>query len=330
MLYISSSNIKTISVSRNTNKSGEKMLNTHQLNVFVVATETLNFTKTAKRLHLTQSSVSQHIKALEQKLGMALFARRGRTLEITDAGKYFLPMAREIVDNSIRAAEQMELLKEEVHGHLVVGCITAPGKYVLPSLLAEFHKKYPKVRISCEVLPMNMTMDGLSNGSTHFAFTNVDALDHRSAEFQLYLKEPIDLIVHPEHPWAEQGVISVDELRSGQFIMREKDSGTYMNVKSALKDVGLDIENLDTIMEMGSAEGAVLAVQQNLGVSFVSKMVHRQISRDKVVPVQIEGVEILQNIYFGRQTSKPSNNAQAAFWEFINNLDKSVFEEGIY
>jgi len=306
------------------------MLNPHQLNVFVVATETLNFTQTAKRLHLTQSSVSQHIKALEQKLEMDLFARRGRTLEITEAGKIFLPMAREIVENSIRAAEQMELLKEEVHGHLVVGCVTAPGKYVLPSLLAEFHKKYPKVRISCEVLPLNMTMDGLSNGSTHFAFTNLDALDNKSAEFQLYLVEPIDMIVHPEHPWSKKGSISIDELSSGQFIMRDKTSGTYLNVKRALKDAGLDIENLATIMEMGSSEGALLSVQQNLGVSFVSKMVHRKISNDDVVPVKIEGVEILQNIYFGRQTSKPSNSAQAAFWKFINNLDKSVFQDAIY
>ncbi len=306
------------------------MLNPHQLNVFVVATETLNFTKTAKRLHLTQSSVSQHIKALEQKLGMELFVRSGRVLEITDAGKVFLPMAREIVNSSIKAAEQMELLKEEVHGHLVVGCVTAPGKYVLPSLLVEFHRKYPKVRISCEVFPLKMTMDGLSNGSTHFAFTNLDALDHQSAEFKLYLVEPIDLIVQLEHPWAKKGSISIDELRAGQFIMRDRDSGTYMNVKRALKDAGLDIESLDTIMEMGSSEGAVLAVQQNLGVSFVSKLIHRQISRDKVVPVQIEGVEILQNIYFGRQTSKPSNNAQAAFWKFINDLDKSVFQKGMY
>lgn len=306
------------------------MLNPHQLNVFVVAAETLNFTQTADRLHLTQSSVSQHIKALEKKLGMDLFARLGRSLQITEAGKVFLPMAREIVENSIRAREQMELLKGEVHGHLVIGCNTGPGKYVLPSLLAEFHKKYPKVRISCEVLPLDITMDGLSKGDTHFAFTNLDAITHQSAEFHLYLEEPIDLIVHPEHEWAKRGKISIDELKSGSYIIRDSSSGTYINVKRILMDVGVDIDKLDVIMEMGSSEGAVLAVQQNLGVSFVSRMIHRKISGDKVVPIEIEGVEIYQNIYFGRQTSKPTNSAQAAFWKFINELDKSVFQDGMY
>ena len=98
---------------------GVEMLGTHQLNVFVTAVETLSFTKTAKRLHLTQSSVSQHIKALESQLGVELFLRQGRSLAVTDAGNVLLPMAREIVEGSIRAAERMELIKKQVHGHLM-------------------------------------------------------------------------------------------------------------------------------------------------------------------------------------------------------------------
>ncbi|UCD53573.1 MAG: LysR family transcriptional regulator, partial [Phycisphaerales bacterium] len=78
------------------------MLNSHQLNVFVTAVETLSFTKTAKRLHLTQSGVSQQIKALEGHLGVELFLRKGRQLAVTDAGNVLLPMAREIVEGSIR------------------------------------------------------------------------------------------------------------------------------------------------------------------------------------------------------------------------------------
>ena len=86
------------------------MLSVHQLSVFVTAAETLNFTVTAKRLHLTQSSVSQTIKALESQLEVELFERKARTLKITDAGNVLLPMAREIVQDSIRATERMELM----------------------------------------------------------------------------------------------------------------------------------------------------------------------------------------------------------------------------
>ena len=106
------------------------MLNIHQLDVFITAAETLNFTATAKRSHLTQSSVSQIIKTLETQLGMELFKRKGRALQITDAGNMLLPMAREIVQGSIRAAERMELLKKEIHGQDQV----PPLERILPPL----------------------------------------------------------------------------------------------------------------------------------------------------------------------------------------------------
>ena len=144
------------------------MLNIHQLNVFITAAETLNFTVTAKRLHLTQSSVSQIIKTLENQLEVDLFQRKARTLKITDAGNLLLPMAREIVEGSIRAAERMELMKDEVHGHLIVGCNTAPGKYVLPVLLAKFNEVYPLVRFKCKVLPQDQALTQLKDGDIHF------------------------------------------------------------------------------------------------------------------------------------------------------------------
>ena len=70
------------------------MLDIHQLNIFVVAAETLNFTQAAQQLHMTQPSVSQHIQALERHFDIELFIRNGRNLELTDAGMALLPMAR--------------------------------------------------------------------------------------------------------------------------------------------------------------------------------------------------------------------------------------------
>jgi DNA-binding transcriptional LysR family regulator len=294
------------------------MLNVHQLNVFVTAAETLNFTLTAKKLHLTQSSVSQHIKSLENQLGIELFFRKGRTLEITEAGEVLLPMARDIVEGSIRASEQMELLKQEIHGHLIIGCNTAPGKYMLPTLLAEFHKNFPFVRITCQVLPQCQALERLSEGEIHFALTNMEEGRHYLGEFQLYFEEPIYLIVAAEHPWAKRKEIEPEELLEERFIMREPGSGTYQNVARGLTGVGIDIEKLETIMVMGTSESIALAVQQNLGVGFISKMILEKICNGGGRVVEVNGLEIYQNIYFGRQTVQPITGAQAAFWEFTH------------
>jgi DNA-binding transcriptional LysR family regulator len=301
------------------------MLSVHQLNVFVTAAETRNFTQTAKRLHMTQSSVSQSIKALENQLGVALFVRKGRTLEVSDGGSVLLPMAHDIVHSSIRATERMELMKQEIHGHIIVGCNTAPGKYVLPVLCARYNKVYPLVRLSCQVLPQDQTLSRLAEGDIHFAFTNVGELEHGSAEFKLYLQEPLVLVAPEGHPWLERKEIEPEELFEGRFIMREASSGTYRHTKRALTHLDIDIDRLDVLLEVGASEAIALAVQQGLGVGFISRMILQKICQDKVHTVKVRGLEIIQNIYFARQVVQPATGAQTAFWEFINNLDTSIF-----
>ena len=302
------------------------MLNIHQLNVFITAAETLNFTATAKRSHLTQSSVSQIIKTLENQLGIELFKRKGRSLQITDAGNMLLPMAREIVEGSIRAAERMELMKKEVHGHLVIGCNTAPGKYVLPILLSKFNEVYPLVHFTCTVLPQDQTLTKLAEGDIHFAFTNIGDMSQGTTEIQLYLQEPLVLIVPNGHVWTELDDIEPEKLYEERFIMREPGSGTYSNVKRGLAELGIDIAKLDIFMEMGTSEAIALAVQQGLGIGFISQMIVKKICRENVNVVKIRDLEILQNIYFGRQTVRPATSAEVAFWNFIRDLDTSIFK----
>ena len=302
------------------------MLNVHQLNVFMIAAETLNFTQTAKRLHLTQSSVSQHIKALETQLGVELFERKGRNLELSDAGAVLLPMARDIVEGSIRVAEQMELLKSEVHGNLIIGCNTGPGKYLLPVMLAKFHQAYPLVRIACQVLPEKQVHDGIAEGDVHFTLTNLADGSSDGGDYELYLEEPILLIVPLDHPWASREEISPEELIEEQFIMPEKGSGTYKHTANRLLDVGVDIDKLDILMEMGTSEALALAVEQGLGVGFVAKLILEKICPKRVAVVKIKGLDILQPIYLGRQTAYPATAAQAAFWEFIREAGDEIFD----
>jgi len=302
------------------------MLSVHQLSAFVTAAETLSFTKTARRLHLTQSSVSQQIKALETHLGVELFLRSGRTLSVTDAGHVLLPMAREIVENSVRAAERMELMKREVHGHLIVGCNAACGKYILPILCTKFHQRYPLVRISCQVLPQDLTLGRLAEGKIHFAFTTAKELDPGSAEFRLYLQERLILAAPKDHAWLKRKEIEPEELYEECFIMREPGSGPYVNTKRALAEFGIDIEKLNVLLETGASEAIALAVQEGLGLGFISKRIVQKICRDRVGSVKVRGLDIIQNIYFGRQIVRPASGAQVAFWDFILGLDTSIFD----
>jgi DNA-binding transcriptional LysR family regulator len=298
-------------------QKGFPMLDVHQLNVFVMAAETLNFTQAAQQLHMTQPSVSQHIQGLERHFDTQLFLRNGRNLELTDAGMALLPLAKEAVMLSTRIDETMTSLKGGIFGHLVVGCSTTPGKYILPHLLAQFHNKYPQVRVTCQVSPQADALQNLEDGNAHFALFSLPHESFSDIEAVTYICDPIILIAPLEHPWAKRGTIEPSELIDGDFIMREASSGTVNAVRETLAKHNISISNLRIIITLGNAEAIAMAVQEGIGVGFVSKPVVDRMCRGNVAEIKIQGVDICRQIYIGRNSRRPATNAQKAFWEFI-------------
>ena len=108
------------------------MVQLSELKVFVIAADELSFSRAAERLHLSQSAVSQNIQSLEREFGVELFARRGRSVRLTEAGQALLPMAQEAVGTIQRMREVMHQIEDKVAGELVIGCSTTSGKYLLP------------------------------------------------------------------------------------------------------------------------------------------------------------------------------------------------------
>jgi DNA-binding transcriptional LysR family regulator len=194
--------------------------------------------------------------------------------------------------------------------------------------LSKFNEVYPLVRFTCKVLPQDQTLNQLAEGDIHFAFTNIGDMNQGTTEIQLYLQEPLVLIVPDGHAWIEQDQIEPEQLFEERFIMRELNSGTYRSVKSSLAELGIDIGKLNVFMEMGTSEAIALAVQQGLGIGFISNMIVRKICRGNVHIIKVRGLDIVQNIYFGRQTVQPASSAEVAFWNFIRDLDTSIFKAG--
>jgi len=294
------------------------MLDIHQLNVFLMAAESLNFTRAAQRLHMTQPSVSQHMQSLEKHFNMPLFIRSGRSLELTDAGIALIPLAREAVRLSIRIEETMASLKGDVYGHLLVGCSTTPGKYILPQLLAKFHHRYPQVKATCKVISQTQSIDMLCDGEVHFALASMAGNSCPELEFNKFLCDSVILIAPLDHPWAQRDFIEPVDLIEANFILREEGSGTYTAVRAALSEVDISINDLNTMLTLGNSEAIALAVQEGLGVGFVSEIVVDRLVKGRVAMVRVRGLEICRDIAIGRHVRRPSTAAQNAFWDFVN------------
>lgn len=295
-------------------------LSTHQLTVFLAAAEMLNFTQAAQRLQITQPSVSQNIQALEEHFGLPLFVRTGRNISLSEAGEALVPLANELLYLAGHIEETMASMKGDVQGHLVVGCSTPTGRYLLPKLLASFHHQFPHVRVTCQVEAQPKTLEMLMDGKVHMALAN-NPPPCQDIEFRKLLCEKLVLIAPIDHPWAQKGEISLEELPQADFILPVESSDTYSYLRQTLEEHGFSIFQLRTLVTLGSLEAIALAVQEGLGVGFVPEMLAARLVQGRVTPVKVQGLDIECEVCVGRNLRRPATAAQTEFWDYLCKLE---------
>jgi DNA-binding transcriptional LysR family regulator len=294
------------------------MLDAHQLNIFLITAELENFTKAAQLLNLSQPSVSAQVQSLERRLGTKLFHRAGRHISLTEAGQALLPLAREMVQLSIHIEETMASLSGAAVGHLKLGCSTAVGRYTLPRLIARFREEHPHVQVSCNVMTRDAALKALLDGILHLAVTSAREFS-KEIEYRLFTADQVVLIVPADHPWAVRGHIGPQELLTENFILREKTAGTRRALEEGLAQHGLHPDQLQTVMIMASSEAIRTAVEEKIGVSFISRLVASAgIELGRIVEVDVTNLDLKQQLYIGRNVRRPATKAQSAFWEFVH------------
>ena len=187
------------------------MLDWLGLEVFVAAARVENFSSAAQSLNLSQPAVTQRIQSLEKQLDVELFHRQGRRVYLSEAGAFLLPMAEDLLRRSQRLEETMHSLSGQVVGHLILGCSTTSGKYILPSLLARFCERHPAVRATIQVGSRTRVLDSLQGRGVHIAFTSAP-VEHRDVTYCRFLDDDVVLIAPIEHVWAQRENIPIDDI----------------------------------------------------------------------------------------------------------------------
>ena len=293
------------------------MLDIYELKTFLNAAETENFSEAARQLNLTQPAVSMQIRAMEKRLGIRLFHRAGRTLTLTEQGKAFIPMARDIVQRAIQVEEEIETLKGEVVGQLRIGCSTTTGKYYLPRLVARFQRQYPRVQVIIRTQSRQIVTSELCEGLLHLAvfsaYPTCADVEHRH-----FFDDHVVLVVSSKHPWAKLDVINPQDLRNANFIMRNQKSGTREALELALHQAGVMMDDLNVVMEIGNSEAISMAVEENIGAAFISRTVARQgIELGKLKEIHVTGLSLSREIFISYSHRHPATSAQTEFWNFV-------------
>jgi DNA-binding transcriptional LysR family regulator len=292
------------------------MVELSTLRVFLTAAEEKNFSRAAERLHMSQSAVSQNIQAMERAYNVELFLRRGRSIVLSEAGEAILPMVREVLRSARLLEDSLHEVNNQIGGELLIGCSTSAGKYLMPALLSVFQQCYPAVHPRVKIMGREGVYERLLNQTIPFGVAS-KRFEHRDLECIPLFDDRIYLIVPSDHPWAEYGRATPDDLLEQKIIMREEMSGTCETVMEALKSYGITPDMLNIVMELGNPEAIEMAVERGVGIAFVSEMVAaRGLAFGRVKKVELEGLELHRTVYIGRHVNYPFTRAQSLFWNF--------------
>jgi DNA-binding transcriptional LysR family regulator len=247
----------------------EVPVNVSQLRTFIAVVDHRSFSEAARILGVSQPAVTMQIQALEADIGATLIDRGYRKVELTEAGRTLLPYARHVLAELEEARESLDKLAGTVSGRISIAASTTPGQYLLPRLLGSFLHEYPEVGITLRVYDSSEVIEHVARGEADLGMTGAEVAGAR-VHYERLGTDELVLICPTGHRFAGRAGLSFADLAEQPFIVREAGSGTRIAAEEVIRRGGVDPGELKVVMELGTNEAIVGAVEGGMGLGIVS------------------------------------------------------------
>lgn len=234
---------------------------------FIAVAEHLHFSRAAEALHIAQPPLSQQIQSLEHELGVPLFVRTRRSVQLTPAGKAFLGEAKKIISQVEHAVTVAHQAHNGIVGQLDIGFVGTAMAEVLPTILKAFREKYPFVKTTLRNLVTTEQMQALHEGQIQVGIVHPPLLD-ASLHLEIIRREPLVVVLPTDHELALQKQIALAQLREETFVTypRVWNPGLFDQVTSLCQSAGFSMRLGQEALGWGSITSLVAA---NFGISLV-------------------------------------------------------------
>jgi DNA-binding transcriptional LysR family regulator len=288
------------------------------LETFCRVADLKSFSKAADDLFLTQPTVSGHILSIEKSLSLRLFDRTSREVRLTKAGEVFLEYASKILSSRKDLLNALSEFSQGIRGELSLGASTIPGEYLLPKLMGDFKKEYPRFIISLKIADTKEIVQYVLQDSVEFGIIGAK-LNHPSLHYERYEEDEIIVVAPPDHPLTRKKRVKVEELLKEPWIIREEGSGTQMAVEKMLRKKGRSLKQFNVVMEMGSSSSVKEGVKAKLGLAFLSKRAtEEEVRYGFLSRIGLEGIEpISRQIYIVSHRGRTFSPIGMEFFRFL-------------
>ncbi len=285
-------------------------MDVRDLQVFLSVSRHLNFTRAGEELHVSQPSISVRIAALQNELGSKLFEHIGKRVVLTEAGKVLVPYATKVIAALDDARQAITELQGLQRGSLSIGASTTPGMYILPTIIADFKRIYPKVEVKLRIRDTRRIADAIAGNEFDIGFVGGNVVSN-DVEVLTWRTDEIVLIVPSSHEFAHRRKLKMADLMNENFVVREPGSATRATISSEL---GKREIQLNAIGEMENPESIKRAVQSGLGIAFISRFaVETELKHRSLIAVGVSGIEIERELKIVYRKDKHLSKAAKEF-----------------
>lgn len=284
-----------------------------QLRLFLALAETGSVSRAARECHVTQPTASMQLKEITDTVGVPLYEVISRRVYLTEAGRDLARVARAIADEWATFEQQINATKGLLRGKLRVAVVST-AKYFVPRLLGTFCSRFPEIDISLEILNRDGVVQRLRENQDDLYIMSMPPSDI-PLEDTVFLPNPLVVIAANTHPLAVRRRLTLNDLATQRFILRERGSGTRMAIDAHFKRLHF---KPDLRLELGSNEAIKEAVAGNLGVSIISShALHGQAAEHGVSVLRVTGFPIQSKWHVVRQKGKQLSPIARVFHEHL-------------
>jgi DNA-binding transcriptional LysR family regulator len=288
-----------------------------RLEVFAKVAELGNFSRAAEALFLTQPTVSEHVRALEDDLGIQLLDRLGRGAAPTPAGQLLLGYARRILALTREARQAIDQFQGRMTGELLVGGSTIPGEYLLPALVGRFKARYPDASISVLIGSSRQVAEWVEEGRVEVGVIGALPSSRNLASREL-MPDELVVVVPPDHPWAERDSVAIPEVKAEPLVVRERGSGSREALERALAEVGASLGAFRVVGEMGSTQAVKQAVRAGVGIAIISRRAVLDECRVRLLScLELRDLQVSRSFYLVTHRERTRSPIAQAFGAFV-------------
>lgn len=286
-----------------------------QLHIFVAVAETLHMSEAAKKLYVSQPTVSQTISDLEREFDVALFERYPKTLRLTAQGKLFLDHAQQVIESYERLDTSVR--NSQTRRELRIGATITIGNTLLGPVARQLRKNSQDIQPYFRVDNTRALEQALLHRELDIALIEGIVISDRIAKIPL-VEDTLELIVSRDHPFWNRGSIQPSELRNQPFILREQGSGTRGIFEDYMRIAKIPIQ---VIGESSSSSAIVEMVVNGVGLGVLSKRcVERYTDVDLVQSCTIQGMPMTRYFYICYHQQSPVTSQMSDFIDAVKQV----------